>query len=179
MRWLFTSANRLVVVVLLVSISLLALLMLMLTIKVNRIERAAPVSTDPGVRRIDPGPTGPLATPEPPAPTESLSLPDQSITTAPPAFPKAGDPRAVAVEAVNEWLAWDFPGLEDNLLPGVLEEAQANPPARGVRVDGPARTEENGPTAATVRVPTTSGGLLVDLVVFEGKWMVEAMGWAR
>lgn len=176
-RWLFANTSRLAMAVVLFVVTGLGVAVLMLALRINQMDRAAgPVNPMAQPSPLATGDGAPLATPTPDPTTEPLSQPDQSITQR--AFPEAGDPRSVALEAINEWLAWDFPGLEDDLLPGVLEEAQANPPQRGVRVDGAAEVVKDGPTASTVRVPTTEGSLLVDLVVYEGKWMVEAMGWA-
>lgn len=183
--WLFDRPGRLGVTVLTVSLVALAATVVVLAIRVQSLGSDAPPrppeQTYPPSAVI-PVPTGDetgLATPAPPSATDSLTLPDQSYATVTEqAFPDAGDPTPIVLEAVNEWISWNFTGLEDNLLPGVLEEAVANPPVRDTKVDGVARVTTPGPTQSTVTVPTNKGDLLVTCLVVNGSWMVESMGWS-
>jgi hypothetical protein len=180
-HWLLDKPGRLGAVVGSVVAAAVLLAVVVLAVRVDRLAEAVPTASPTGSATPIPLDTGEgerLVTPDP-EPTEGdLTLPDDRFASQTErAFPDAGDPTPIAVEAVNEWMAWDFRGLEDNLLPGVLEEATANPPERGTRVDGVARVTTPGPTQAVVTVPTTKGALLVTCVVVEGEWMIESMGW--
>jgi hypothetical protein len=180
--WLLEKPGRLGMTLGIVGAVVLVAMMLMINYRVDKLGDSIPTATpDQGVGStpLDTGDGERLATPEPTPTDGDLTVPDDAYATVTDrAFPDAGDPTPTAIEAVNEWMAWDFQGLEDNLLPGVLEEATANPPQRGTRVDGVARVTTPGPTQSVVTVPTTKGKLNVTLVVTEGKWMIESMGWA-
>lgn len=186
MKWLFDRPGRLAAVLTGVAVASLIAVVVVLALRVQGLsEQMTPGATPTPSGTALPGLTPPtggeqgLATPDPAPTTGGLTRPDSSFATVTEqAFPDAGDPTPIAIEAVNEWIKWDFAALEDNLLPGVLEEAVANPPARDMRVDGVAKVTEPGPTQSVVTVPTNKGDLLVTCVTVNGSWMIESMGWS-
>lgn len=134
--------------------------------------RSTPTASPTGVDLSGPLPDERYATtPTAPVPTSALANPDES------AFPNAGDPTPIVLSAVDTWRRWDFDVLGKYMLPGVLEEATANPPARDMKVTGVARVSEPGPTQSVVDVPTNKGVLAVTTVVVDGEWKVESLGW--
>lgn len=191
MNWLFERPGRPQRVALVVVILALVLLVAILWFRVASLAsstRTPDVAASPAVspsERLSPDQR--LATPGPASPSASEPLtgqgPDATFTpapveTIPQAFTDLGDPRPVALRSVRAWLAGRNSDLEGDLLPGVLDEALANPPRRGARINGTARVTEPGPTASVVVVPTSRGDLSVSLVVVNReRWMVEAFGW--
>jgi len=125
-----------------------------------------------------------LATlPTPPAatPTE-FATPDSTATDLLPASPAPegasptpyyGDSTTAALEAVQAFLLGDRAGFAEMAQQEAVESVNEAPvPPPGQEIIGVPEITLDGPTRQQVRVNTTDGNLLLDMVIVDGQWKV-------
>lgn len=164
--WIFDRPSRAYLALISIVVLGVTIAVIVLSVRVHGITRAVQHGTGTEVTRDERLVGTPASTP-------SLTLSTPTAST----FPSLGDPRPIVLDVVQAWI--DGKPDVPHVSPAALEDLSAHAAPTGLYVTGTARLNRSGPTAALVIVPTTLGGLAVDVALSDGDWSVTGVGWDR
>jgi hypothetical protein len=131
------------------------------------VQPVPPVATTEGFPdTASPEPTSSDLLPASPAPDEASPTQDY------------GSAAPIALEAVQAFLSGDRAGFARLAQPEAVEGVNDAPVPKG-SISGEAETVLGGPTRQQIKVPTTDGSILLDMVVVNGAWKVMDLRYQR